>query len=262
VPYDASQLGVSIVLYGNGSVASREYALDDITKSGPATWTRPLVSITFDDGWNSTFTNALPVLNRYDYKGTFYVNPSSIETPKFMSAAELMELSDTRHEIAAHGYSHVDMTTINSEALGTELRQGQTYLTNAGFSTTDFAAPYGKSDAEVQWYARKYFSTLRSVEAGINTRQNFDPYNLKVLFIKSDTSQQTIAAALNEAKQINGWLILVYHKIGSTKSDDNTLKVENDTVATTTFADQITAIQKSNIAVLPVENVYEEVVNQ
>ena len=261
-PKDATSLVVSIVLHGNGSLASRDYTLANITKPGTARWSRPLVSVTFDDGWHSAYSNAVPILDRYGYKGTFYINPSNIETPKFMSAAELAELSNTRQEIAAHGYSHLDMTMMNPDALDYQLGQGQAYLASAGFPTTHFATPYGKSDAEVQWFARKYFATMRSVDTGINTRQNFDPYNLKAFFLKNDTSLETITTALDEAKQTGGWLILVYHNVGSAENKDLSLKVESGTMTTETFADQIALVQKSGITVLPVGDAYKEVEKQ
>jgi peptidoglycan/xylan/chitin deacetylase (PgdA/CDA1 family) len=262
VPKGATSLVVSIVLHGNGSLASRGYTLTDSTKPGAASWRRPLVSITFDDGWYSAYNNALPILNRYGYKGTFYINPSSIETPKFMTAAELATLHDTHHEIATRGYSYADMTTLSPDALDTQLRQGQTYLASAGFPTVHFATPYGKSDAEVQWFARKYFATMRSVDSGINTRQNFDQYNLKAFFLKNDTSLETITTALEEARQAGGWLIFVYHNVGFSQNEDLSLKVESGTMTTETFAEQISLVQKSGIPVLPVGDAYNEIKNQ
>ena len=262
VPSDATSLVISIVLKSNGSIATREYTLVNITKPGAVKWKRPLVSITFDDGWRSAYSNALPILDRYGYKGTFYINPSSIETPNFMSADDLTKLSEAHHEIAAHGYSHSDMTILNPDALDNQLGQGKAYLANAGFSTTHFSTPYGKSDAEVQWYARNYFSTMRGVDPGVNTRQNFDAYNLNALFLKNDTSQQTIASALEKAKATDGWLILVYHGVGPTQTRNTLLRAENAAISIQAFSDQISLIQKSGAAVLPVDAAYKEVVDQ
>jgi hypothetical protein len=103
---------------------------------------------------------------------------------------------------------------------------------------------------------------MRSVDTGINTRQNFDPYDLKVLFVKSDTSEQMVANALNETKQANGWLILVYHKIEPARPDSATPNVENNTISPATFASHIATIQKSTMPVLPVGSAYNELVNQ
>jgi peptidoglycan/xylan/chitin deacetylase (PgdA/CDA1 family) len=262
VPVGAANMFVSVVLQHTGTIATQDYTLVNTTKPGATHWSRPLVSITFDDGWQSAYADAAPVLARYGYKATFYINPSSIETPNFMSAAELTLLSKAGNEIAAHGYAHDDMTAINANELDYQLHQGRDYLRTAGFLVTDFATPYGNSDAEVQWYARNYFMTLRSTETGINTRQHFDPYNLKVLYINKSTSKEVLAAALHNTKLSDGWLILVYHSVGTVSSPIKSLKVENAAITTPAFAEQIDLTKKSGITVQPVGAAYAEIQNQ
>lgn len=76
---NCTNLFVALVLSANGSLASRDYSLNEIPLSGTNDWSNAIVSITFDDGWQSEFTNALPLLNKYSYKATFYVNAATIE---------------------------------------------------------------------------------------------------------------------------------------------------------------------------------------
>jgi peptidoglycan/xylan/chitin deacetylase (PgdA/CDA1 family) len=261
-PAGATTLNISLVLNSNGSLLSREHSLENITKPGIAKWSRPLVSITFDDGWRSAYTQAIPVLNSYGYKGTFYITPSIIETPHFMSAANLTTLSKSGHEIAAHGYSHTDMTMMSQNALNNQLSQGKTYLTDVGFSANNLAAPYGKSDAEVEWFAKKYFTTIRGADTGTNTKQNINPHNLKAFVIHKDTSQDALKELLEQTKKTNGWLILVYHNVNSGGNEISSTKADNSTITTKTFTDQIAELRKSNITVLPVETAFKEVSGQ
>lgn len=261
-PAEAATLSVSLVLNSNGSLLSRDYSLENITKAGSTKWNRPLVSITFDDGWRGAYTQAVPVLNSNGYKGTFYITPSIIETPHFMSAANLTTLSKTGHEIATHGYSHADMTMMSQNALNRQLSQGQTYLKDAGFLANNFAVPYGKSDAEVEWFARKYFATIRSANTGINTKQNMNPYSLRVLSLHKDTSQETLKEMLEQTKQTNGWLILVYHNINAEGNEIPSTKADSSTIATKTFTDQIAELKKANVTVLPVNTALKEVISQ
>lgn len=262
IPDEATTLALTMPLQRNGTLASRDYSLVNISKSGKPTWNRPLVSITFDDGWQSSYDNALPLLNRYGFKGTFYVNPSSIETPNFMTAEELAKLRDSGHEIAAHGYSHDDMTTISSSRIDFQLHEGRDYLKQAGFPTEDFAVPYGNQDAEVQLYARKYYKTLRTTDTGVNTKQNFDPYSLKVLYLENSTKLDSLEAALSDVRQSNGWLVLVYHRIGPAHTLLATLKVESATIATDTVRSEINAVHESGITVLPISAAYKEIHEQ
>lgn len=260
VPPGASTMFTSVVLKANGTLTTRDYTLLAETKPGAPHWSRPLVSIVFDDGWQSAYDSALPLLDRYGLKSTFYINPSSIETQNFMNAGELKTLAAAGHEVAAHGYAHNDLTALNDEALDYQLHEGRDYLRKAGFAVTDFATPYGNSDAEVQWYARHYFKTMRGTETGVNTRQNFNPYNLKILYVDANTDKDDVAAKLREAQQYDGWLILVYHQLGGADASvAKTLKVEDTTVSEAAFADQMSMVQKSGITVLPVVSAFAEV---
>lgn len=262
VPERDVSLNISFILQDNGTLESRNYSLTNITKSGPIAWKRPIISITFDDGWRSTYLNAVPVLERYGYKATFYINPSSIETPGFMYADDLSNLGK-QYEIAAHGYDHKDMTAISTNALDEQLKQGKDYLSSAGFTITDFAPPYGKSDPEVEWLTRKYFTTSRSTATGINTRQNLNAYNLKTLYLEFNTPPEVVARALGEVAAANGWLILVYHNVGAAEhSSFPSEEPRTSTVATEAFTNHMAQVQKSGIAVLPVDAAYAEVAKQ
>lgn len=256
VPLNAKTMFVSVVLKQSGTLATRNHSLVNITKTGALYWRRPLVSITFDDGWQSAYTDARPLLEKYGFDATFYINPSSIETSNFMTAAELHALADAGNEIAAHGYSHDDMTAIDDKELNHQLREGRDYLRRAGFTVTDFATPYGNSDAEVQWYARNDFKTMRGTETGLNTRQNLNPYDLKILYIDATTVKEMVATALRQAQASRGWLILVYHRVGGANDASKSLKVENTTVSSDAFRDQVNLIKQSHIAVLPVAAAY------
>ena len=70
----------------------------------PAT-TAGAVSLSFDDGLDSHLDNALPLLDRANIKGTFYVNP--VKSPKW--EAQLLQwqtASQNGHEIGNHTTQH------------------------------------------------------------------------------------------------------------------------------------------------------------
>ena len=262
IPPGAQDMFVTLVLHGNGTLGTRDYSLINLTKDGPMQWKRPIASITFDDGWKSSFSNADPLLEHFDFKATFYINPASIETPSFMTADDLQTLHNQGNEIAAHGYEHDDMTSVSPTRLDFDLRKGRDYLTQAGFKITDFATPYGKGDAEVQWYAREYYATLRGTGTGINTKQNLDPYNLQVIYLENSTKKPEIQVALDEAKRDNGWVIFVYHRIGPVHDSPKSLKVESPSVSVDGVTAQFTMIHDSGIAVEPIDTAYAEVRGQ
>lgn len=63
------------------------------------------VSLTFDDGALTQLDNALPVLNRHDLKGTFYVNPGRRPTWEDL-LPRWKEVGAGGHEIGNHTNNH------------------------------------------------------------------------------------------------------------------------------------------------------------
>lgn len=255
VPKGAVALTVTNALHQNGWLNTRKQSLLDSSITGRPFFDHPLVSITFDDGWQSTYDNAVPILAQYGYKGTFFVNPLSLDTKAFMSTTEMHRLITSNHEVASHGLKHINFTTVNAKELDTQLGASKTFISEqTGMSAIDFATPYGESDAEVTAVAKKYYRSSRGTESGINTRQNFDPYNLRVLFMGPDMKTTQITQAINEARAHNGWLILVYHQIQNKKSSEN--------ITPSMFAKQLKLIQANGLPVRTIESALQEIYPQ
>lgn len=261
VPDGATTAMVTLISHGNGTTGVRDYSLTDITKPGPLRWSQPIVSLTFDDGWQSVYDRALPLLDKHGFRSTQYVNPSSIETPNFITAAKVQQMHQAGHEIAAHSYQHVDLTSVGRDRLDDELRRSEESLAAAGLPTDDLAPPYGRSDAQVDWYANKYFRLVRGTDDGINTRQNLDLRDLKVLYITDQTTPDTLKEALAETSRSNGWLILVYHQVAAPDSSGtvkNTIAVDRSTITSDVLATQLQLIDDSGIQVQPVAQAVEQ----
>ena len=262
VPAGAKTVMVTLVSHGNGTTGVRDYSLTDITEPGPLRWDQPMVSITFDDGWQSVLDRALPLLDKHDFPSTHYVNPSSIETPNFMKAADLQQMQKDGHEIAAHSNEHVDLTSIGAERLHEEMRKSEEALANAGLATNDLAPPFGRSDPQVDFYASKYFDIVRGTAAGINTRQNLQPHDLKVFYVTDETAPDDISQALAETSRVNGWLILVYHQIATPEStgtqETTTITADRSTITSDVLAAQLQLVEGSGIEVQTVAEAFEQ----
>jgi len=260
-PVGAQTAMVTLVSHGDGTTAIRDYSLTDVTKPGPLRWDQPMVSITFDDGWQSVYDRAVPLLDEHDFLTTQYVNASSIETPNYMKATEVQRMHEDGHEFAAHSYEHVDLTSISADRVREEMRKSEEALAAAGLETDNLAPPYGRSDAQVDWYASKYFDIVRGTDQGINTRQNLNPHDLSVFYVTDETTQETLANALAETSRVNGWLIFVYHQIAtpeSTGTQKNDIVAVQSTITSDVLAAQLQLIDDSGIEVQPVARAFEQ----
>lgn len=253
IPARAKQVAVTIVQRQDGTISTKKYGLYDITKPGERTWGEPRLSVTFDDGWESAYEIGSNLLNHYGYRGTFYLNPSTIDTDHFMTSSQVADLARSNHEIASHGYEHLDFTTLERTGIDYQLKRASDYFEEVhGMKSVNFSAPFGGNDAQTTFYARKYYASLRGTKSGTNTLQNIDKYNLKVLYVGKSVSLEKMNNALADARDKNGWLILVYHRIESSGVGETILDAAQ-------FQQQLEAIKKSDIKVTTVSAALQQI---
>lgn len=72
----------------------------------------PLI-VTFDDGYSDNFEKALPILEKYGVKATFFISSGYIseefEGAKMMSAEQIRILEEKGHEIGSHTHRHMNL---------------------------------------------------------------------------------------------------------------------------------------------------------
>ncbi len=136
---------------GAGGTASQSVAIAvGSLPTGP--FTEGMVSLTFDDSWESQYLNALPILQAANFRGTFYLTTIPLEQrwTFFMTPAAVQDIAVKGHEIAGHTLVHPDLTAISAESVRRELTASRTYLqTLTGQPVTSFAYPFGRSTATI-----------------------------------------------------------------------------------------------------------------
>jgi len=255
-PENSHEMTINIVLTSEGTLDTDNYQIVDTTKPGERHFDRPLLSLAFQDGWESGYTTASRIMGYVDFKATFYVNPSAIDQPAFLATHQIKELIAAGNQLGAESNEYVDLTTLNSHQLQRQLQLSRDFFVkkyNQG--NIDFAPTSGHDDPAIQAFSHSYFRSSLSGDEGVNTKQNFDPYMLKTLYIDKNTTAKRLQTAIDEAKQKHGWLILVYHRI-----EDNTDSRAD--VSSKAFTQQIQQIKDSKITVRPVGDALEEVWGQ
>lgn len=117
------------------------------------------VDFTFDDGGVSFLTLAAPILEKYGLKGIFFISTEYINTPLFLSSAQLQELSDRGHHIGSHAHSHKPLTTLSENEITKEWVNSINLI--KPYTTTNISAsiPNGDENSIVR---------KKALEAGIN----------------------------------------------------------------------------------------------
>jgi peptidoglycan/xylan/chitin deacetylase (PgdA/CDA1 family) len=217
------------------------------------------VSLTFDDGLLSTYTNGLPLLKKYGLASTEYIVSGKIGTDSHMTVDQIRQFQNEGSEIASHTVDHPDLTTLSSSQVNTELSQSQTTLRQlfGSNAATDFASPYGQYNYSVIAAIKQYYSSHRSVDAGFNSKDTFDPYDILVQNVNSDTTPAEVAGWVNHAIATKTWLVLVYHGV-----EDQVPAGDQYTVATSDLDTELGQIRASGIKVVTMNAAVNEITPQ
>jgi peptidoglycan/xylan/chitin deacetylase (PgdA/CDA1 family) len=122
-----------------------EIALQPLSSIDPA--------ITFDDGFESFYSNALSVLDDYHMKVTVfpiagYVGKTSrwdvLPRQQHLSAPQIREISDRGHEIGSHTVTHVNLTFLSDSDVVRELADSKKILEDiTGKPVVSLSFPFG-----------------------------------------------------------------------------------------------------------------------
>jgi peptidoglycan/xylan/chitin deacetylase (PgdA/CDA1 family) len=123
------------------------------------------VAITFDDAFLDLLTHAKPLLDRFNYPYSIFVNPAIIarNSPSYLSWEQLKELADEGVIIANHGFEHDSIARITNDLSQEQWLEKQTELLlkaekiiedRTGQSWRYYAYPYGEYSPAIQNWTR------------------------------------------------------------------------------------------------------------
>lgn len=246
IPTDATGLSVYFLIAGNGWLQTDDFSMAPHSAVG---FNAPIISLTFDDGWSSIYAKGLPALNKYGFVSTQYLISSRLNTTGYMTTAMARAFQKAGHELASHTVTHPDLTQLTTDQLISELGGSQDSLRQLLGNDTAYnlALPYGLYNANVLSYIKQYYRSSRSTDVGFNTKDNFNPYNILVQNIQTNTTPAQVATWVAKAKREKSWLVLVYHAVSnSTNPNDYAVSPQN-------LNKELSNIKASGIAVKTVD---------
>lgn len=100
---------------------------------------KPIV-ITFDDGYQDAYINALPILEKYKMTATFYIIRNYVGKAEYMNQEQINNLEKAGFEIGSHTLSHPDLTKLTTT-------EAQKQIFDSREKAITFCYPAGKYDA-------------------------------------------------------------------------------------------------------------------
>ena len=79
---------------------------------------RPIVSFTFDDGFDNWVTQVMPIMSKHGVKATFSVNSAAIDGGGYISSSNLATLIASGHQVACHNVNNYKLQTLYGSGTG------------------------------------------------------------------------------------------------------------------------------------------------
>ena len=174
---------------------------------GEAELPRGAVVITFDDGWKNQFKYAVPLLKKYGFTATFFVNPKWIgKGGAYMTAEQVASLADTGFDVESHTWGHVSLVRSHATtqgAFGRSMRQqfrlAEDWIRDTtGQKPVALCYPFGFYDSEVvAELGRAGYDSAYTTEEGVADARPWDALVMKRFNISRGVSAAGFAKRLS-----------------------------------------------------------------
>lgn len=228
-------------LWGVGNIRGSDYeTISNYTIASchtvpePPAAGRGVITITFDDGYATTYTNAYPVLKKYGLAGNIAVNPQPIDGgwTGYMTLAQIRQLNADGWTVVSHSVTHADLTKLTAAQLTDELVRSKEWISQKHLRTANvFIVPYHSWGTRERDQITKYYRAARGYTINQFWPERFeswpprDPYALAgyesefAPFSTADGRDQTMEY-VERAVQEGEFLDLFFHRIETNQLAD------------------------------------------
>ncbi|EKD56144.1 MAG: polysaccharide deacetylase [uncultured bacterium] len=154
---------------------------------------KPLI-ITFDDGYQDAYTNALPVLTKYNFTATFYIITNNIGKYNYLTWDQITQLKNNGMDIGSHTLSHPDLSKATNSRVENEITQSKKVLEEKiGVVITDFCYPSGKyGDKVIEALKKNNYTTATTTISGIYDSNKNNLFEIPRLRMTNQTNLNKI----------------------------------------------------------------------
>ncbi len=211
----------------------------------PFTITRHgLVSINFDDGYQSMYDNGLPILDAAGLRSTQYIITQKVGTDSYVTLDEVMQMYNNGHEIGVHTRTHPNLTTLTPSEMTDEILGAKQDLISWGIMPTTLAYPYGGYNPTVEAVVQSSgLRGARDSDLGYNSSglglivggplyHDTHPLELwsEAAEMDMNTTLSDITSEIDYAVANNLWLIILFHRVDETDPCCSSISVDHSLI--------------------------------
>ncbi len=137
---------------------SRYVEWTNATRLGQPTAPLPAnpIVLTFDDGYDDIYTNAIPLLEQHGMVGTFFIISGKVGWQGYLTWPQLQAMSAAGMDIESHSVSHINLDSLDPARLDYELQEAKSQLeTHIGKPVMIICYPAGHYNWAVEQAAQR-----------------------------------------------------------------------------------------------------------
>lgn len=195
------------VLKDGGYHAITARQLYEHQRNGSALPDKP-VMITFDDGWRNQFTYAAPLLKKYGFTATYFINPQPIASgyQAYMTADMVKTLAQDGNDVESHTWRHLklirsrDVSAASFQAANmSQLKLATDWIRRVvGVQPVALCYPFGYYDLEAIGMAQKAGYALGfTTDEGVADARPWDALAMKRFTVQRSDSLDRFKARLD-----------------------------------------------------------------
>jgi hypothetical protein len=182
------------------------------------------VTLTFDDGWRSARTVALPALAAAGIRASVAVVSGTVGWDTYLDRADLQALHEAGWAFVSHSVTHADLMTLSAAEVDAELLDSRAWILAQGLRLGDvFIVPYHSWGHREREAVRHHYAAARGATAGMTSPpfvtewRPVDPYTITALdaseMLRTGAGRSTIMAHVEDAIARGLLLDLMFHDI-------------------------------------------------
>lgn len=157
------------------------------------------ILITFDDTREEQYRIGASELNKYGFKGVFFIMTVSINRPGYMTMAQIKNLSDNGHSIGAHTWDHHLVTKYKGSDWDIQLLNPKKQLESiTGKPVNYFAYPSGEWNSQA---IAKLKNNGYQMAFILSTKRNSEEplFTIRRLIVSGSMSAETMLNAIQSS---------------------------------------------------------------
>ncbi|MDR2524444.1 MAG: polysaccharide deacetylase family protein [Candidatus Nomurabacteria bacterium] len=184
---------------------------------------RPKVLFTFDDGWDSQYSEGFQYMKSKGLTGTAYMIGDKVDTSGYMTSPQAAEMYNAGWDLGVHGATA--LTTLGSVAdQKNEIQLNQKWLTDRGYTcaANHYAYPNGAHNTDSLTALQDLgFQTARTIIDRNQAGDLDEPLLLTRQQVRGDSTPAAIKTKIDNAVASGTTIILNYHRIVATVADNS-----------------------------------------